>query len=284
MVDEDGLTLAGTWMTPVHIEPPDGSLSIYGVVASWEAVGATISMSLDGEFWTPLQSDVRSPLVSAGMDPTGLDAYIMVEFTAGIDEAYVNWLQVDCIETGNMDTVTERTVTISGNCTPNYDHEPFLQQDNIGLYLTGGTLTITPDADEDVPPPQTIEIWVKMLNAKNLKVMIGSNIFDDPTDGVQYTNGNRDAAQPDPGEWSMLHLVCDTPITENISITHDNLLISRIVLYADALTDDQVDEIYTAYVGTAVLQVDDDGSTGVAGADTNEAIVYFHDWTITGAG
>lgn len=282
---DTGLSLGGVWQTISHLAPADGQNAIYGAVLDWNGLGLSVDVSIDGITWTPAVPGVRLGLIVPGIDPTIIDLMIRVTFDADKDitDTYLNWISATVFETGAFFIKGLRDITMSGLSTSNPDNPPFLSYDNSGVLLTGGTLTITPNTDEEVDGAKTIELWIKQLNAQNVKVNIGGVTFDDPTTGTQYINGDADAGQPNPGEWSIMHLVCNSPVTQNITITHTGLIIARVVLYEDAFTKDQVSEVYGLYTGTTPVIVPDESTVGVTTPD-DEATPYNFAWTVTGFG
>lgn len=268
---ENGVSVPGTWTTSWQMDYP--ATSIYGVMVEWSGEHITIEGSLDEVTWTPLTNRRLIPFIPEGFDPTGKELLIRVTFAGGqaTDPAYLESLKVIGFLNNQFEPVQNLTITASHPSVLRGDFEPIEYREDNGVYLAGGTATITKGVD-DPQDTRTVEIWVKPVT--------GSVTFG-PAATAQYRNGEVSTSLP-VGEWSLVHLTYAANVTAPITITGD-CVVGQVVLYPTQLTATDILTVYKAYTGRPTYRVLDTGTIGVT-EPTTPALVYTAPWSIEGAG
>jgi hypothetical protein len=239
----------------------------------WYGYGETVEASVDGTTWVAVKKGENLSNIPTGFDPTNKALYIRVTFAAGLTEAYVDSLQVNGYTAASV-VVNGRTLTYTNPAVVFDEHLPFQLRDDWGVRLTGGTITITPDAVSEVPSPvQTVEIWMKRTTED--AVVISGNVSGAAT--TKYFNGIAGNVY-DTGEWTVRHFVSAAGITGNITIT-GNAIIGKVAIYPTALSAAEVAQVVAQYTG--VYKTTQDGSSPITIAEpASSTTVYSHDWEI----
>lgn len=271
-----GVSLAGTWMGVFPLDASELS-SIFGVSLNWDGKGVVIEASVDsGTTWVTAERGKRLSNIPSDFDPTGKLLEVRVSFVGGLveDPSYLNKIVITGFSTGVTQPVSNRVVTYSGSSHPQEEFEPVELEDSWGTELNGGSIVIGTDtSDEGAVEPRTLEIWIR---ANTTVAPTFNNVFE-----TSYSNGESGLNLP-VGQWVLLHLVDDAPITEPISITGD-CQVGQAVVYETAITATTAKDIYNSYIGLVRVRVSDDSSIGVTESATGTT-VYAHDWQITASG
>lgn len=268
----NGVSVAGSWIASVPLDV-QGDTSIYGVLVSWSGYNITVDTSLDGITWTPATNGRLTSVIANGSNPTGKDLRIRVNFAGGqqVDPAYLESLSLVGFRNNNVNSLSNRTVTVSHPAALRKDYEPTLYRDDNGASLAGGTLTIGTDTGSEPQVARTLEMWVKPLSGTPTISVAGT----------KYRNGVADSTLP-LGEWSLIHYVAAADIATAITVSGD-IIVGQVTLYPSALTASDVDFIYRSYTGRAVERFTDNSLVGVQEGAT-PASIYAQDWAIDGAG
>lgn len=277
-VQWSGTSEAGSWIGSVPLDV-SGDTSIYGVYVEWQGQGVTMEYSLNGTTWNSLTNRRLVGGISPGYNPTNKDLEVRATFPGGIvdDTAYLSDLKIIGFRTAAVTNITARTVSVSTPSILRGNHEPIFYRNDNGVYLNGGTLTISTEPTGDTDEvTKTIEIWVKNNGTTHTLTATGGGT---PT---EYKNGVAATASTTRGEWSLLHYVYSSAVTSAITIS-GNVIIGRVVLYSNSLTATEIDTIYKGYTGAPVLQVNDTGGFSVAESAT-PASIYAYAWAIDAAG
>ncbi len=267
-----GLSLAGSWQTSVPLDSLNDT-SIYGVMVDWSGLNVTVDVSLDGTTWTAHEAGELVSIISNGYNPTGKDLRIRVNFAGGLadDPAYLESLTVIGFRNNTVNSLANRTVTVTHPAVMRGDYEPNLYRDDNGISLHGGTLTIGADTGSEPEVARTLEMWIKPLS-ESVTISVG---------GTKYRNGVADTTLP-VGEWSLIHYVAAADIAGSITVTGD-AIVGQAVLYPSALTASDVAFLFDSYRGGTALRFTDVTTTSITESAT-PVDIYAHDWAIDGAG
>lgn len=267
-----GLSLAGTWTVATPLDA-QADISIYGVLLSWSGKNITVDTSLDGTTWTAATNGRLIGTISSGYNPTNIDLQIRVSFAGGlaVDPAYLESITVIGFRNNTINSIANRTVTVSGPGVMREDYETNLYRDDNGISINGGTLTIGTDTGPDPDVARTLELWIKP-KVGTPTISVG---------GTKYRNGVADTTLP-VGEWSLIHYVATSNIATNITITGD-CIVGQATLYPTPLSATDVANIYKSYTGAQVIRFSDTATVAISEAATPTAI-YAHDWSIDVAG
>lgn len=268
----NGVSIPGVWMTSVPLDV-EGDLSIYGVYLGWSGIDITVDVSLDGTSWAPARQGELVSVIPEGMNPTDKDLQIRVSFAGGLedDPARLDSMVAIGFKDNTIDNITARDIYVTHPAVVRADHETNLYRDDNGVSLGGGTMTIGPDTTLDPDVVRTLELWIKPLGG-----LVSISVA-----GTRYRNGVLDGTLPI-GEWSLVHFVSSSDVTENITIS-GNCIIGQASLYPDSLTAEQVDFIWRAYTGGTAIRFDD--PTSVVMNDIGDSVAtYEYDWAIDSAG
>lgn len=267
-----GLSVAGTWTVGTPLDA-QADTSIYGVMVAWSGKDITVDVSLDGTTWTPAISGELVSIISNGYNPTGKDLQIRVSFAGGlaVDPAYLESLTVIGFRNNSVNSLANRTVTVSHPAVMREDYEPNLYRDDNGVNLHNGTLTIGTDTGPDADVARTLELWIKPISGAPT-ISVG---------GTKYRNGVADATLPI-GEWSLIHYVAGVDITSDITVT-GNCIVGQAALYPTPLSSTDVSNIYKSYTGAQTIRFTETVDVEITEGATPAAI-YTHDWAIDGAG
>ena len=266
----DDVTLAGQWNGSVTLQDGETATAIESVNLYWEGQNETVSVSTDGETWTAATKNEPVSIISAGFVPTDTDLFIQVELAAGQEESYVSNLTVR----GYLEDTTitaNRVVTYTPEAIPLDEYRPHEFNDNWGVNLNGGTLTIGTDLISSSPDTiQTIEIWMKRTNS--------TQSYSGLTAGsTSYINGVASATVP-VGEWIVRHYVKPAGFSTDISISGD-IIIGQVSFYPTALTTQNMADILASYTGVK-KSTTNDGATLAISEPTESTVIYAHDWEI----
>lgn len=270
----DGISSAGKWSVAIPLDST-GHTSIYGVALSWSGTGVAVECSIDETNWVEAKNGELVQVIAPNLDPTDKDLQVRVSFDGGIvdDPSRLESLTLIGYLNNNVSNITLNPITLSHPALVRKDFETNLFRDDNGVFLGGGSITIGPDTSEDPEPVRTIELWVK---PRASGFTIGG-----PSGMTMYRNGVVDSSWP-VGEWSLIHVVSDTDITSDVTITGD-AIIGQMAFYDLSLTADDITHLYRSYNGTTAFRVSD--SDVVSISELSEPVyVYAHDWSISQAG
>lgn len=268
-----GVSMPGKWYDAFTLTSAD-TTSIYGVNLDWQGDGASVDVSLDGAAWTPVDRGINVSIIPPGFDPTDKQLLIRISFPGGItnDTSYVDNLTVTGVRSAVSSTWSGRTVTFS-NAFQQKDAGPLSFDHHWGAKVNaGGTITITPDTNEQGVIARSLEVWIRADDA-NAAVNVT---------GTTYQNGVSTAASLPIGQWTLLHIVPSAAITGNIVIT-GAAQVGQVGVYSKALSASDVSAISLAYSGANVLRVGDNSPISIS--ESPDAVeIYSHNWSILSAG
>lgn len=268
----NSVSVAGTWTTAFALDT-SAVTSIYGVSLDWTGQGAVVDVSLDGLTWETVSKRTLVATITNGFDPTDKELLVRVSFPGGItdDESYIERISVIGWQSNVVPVFANRTVMLTHPAVLRGDGAVFDYRDDVGLYLDGGSVSIGADISPDPLNPLTIELWVR-INSGTLTVN---------QTGTTYVNGAA-SSTIDVGEWTLYHIVTAAPVTTAITITGD-VSIAHVGLYDDALTAQQISDVYDAFTGLTAVSITESSTLSVTGA-IDPVKIYTHDWAITSAG
>lgn len=304
-----GVSIAGTW-TDLFVMSVTDLVSIYGVNMVWDGDGAIVEASLDGIVWETVERGKNLDIIPPGFDPTEKELLIRISFPGGIadDPSYVDNMTVTGFKTGVTPPVHGRDITFTSPAYIRNEHEPVEYSDDWGARLPHGYVSITEDSTDDPMLPGTIELWIKPNNTEkfyidgrtgsgdvsNFLLNIGDNFYS-ATRMTGYINGNlRTTEALRVGEWSLIHIVPDTPLSGKLTInagfdssiidtSTGDITVGQIVLYEDALTAAQIADLYESYTSLNVAKANDSSFVQIT-EPTTAAVIIDADWSIVSAG
>lgn len=265
----NGVSVAGSWVTVV---PLSGTTTLSGVNLNWDGVGATVETSLDGTTWETVTRGVNISSVGATFNPDGKVLHIRVSFPGGItnDTSFVDNLSVSAFKGGTQQAFGGWTVSVTNGYFE--DERPVSElNENFGLQLNSGTLTLTPTST-DFTPAYTIEIWMMPRAALSTNLTSPSATYADGSVNVPLNDG----------EWQVRTYVFNAGRSGNITVTGTGQ-IGQVVIYPKALTQAQVDAAYQSYIGIPSVRFADVSAISVSESPA-AAEIYEYDWAIEAAG
>lgn len=279
VIVKDGLLLpqfnsdtsnAGYWMDSFLFNTEQ--TSIYGVIPHWFGTGVTLEASLDGVDWEVMQRGKRLELIPSGFDQTNQNIQIRVSFAGGIveDESYLESLTMVCLVSNVSSQVAGRTVTYTESNPLNVSG--YLRDDWGVTIEEGGSISVSPDAA--AASSKTVELWVKRLPGTTTPAITGFT-------STSYVNGAPSAVTFNLGEWTLIHLTSATDI--GAFTISGPIQIGEVSMYSEQKNATQVQSIYSQYMMTNKLRVDDNTIVSVTESITGTKI-YAHEWTIEAAG
>lgn len=267
----NGLTMGGEWAGAVNLYNGEAASAVQSLNLDWEGMNVTVQASLDMTTWETVVRGKKVALVTPGFNPTDKDLFIKVTFPSGQEEAYIQNLRIKAYLNAD-NVVANRTINYDSQTVPMDEFEAHLLREDWGVRLNGGTLTVNPvDSVSDTPQiTKTIEVWMKRLPGSiSYAGLDAANVF--------YVNGVLTSTTP-VGEWVVSHFVKNDGFASNIQITGD-VIVGKVALYPDALTQSDVTNIVTSYTGVKVLSTASSGLVGV-GESVSPLQIYSHDWGI----
>lgn len=270
--DSTGVSVAGAWYKSVGLESSNAT-TVYGVQLSWDGVGATVQVSLDGVTWETVTRGKNCTTVPAGTTTSGKVLQIRITFPGGTlnDESYVDNLNVVGLTTAASLEIAGRTIT-STLAHPEREHDFAEYSDHYGIEIdAGGTVVISADA-LGASVARTLEVFIKRQGANPTLSMTGTN----------YINGATGSATLIDGQWALMHIVAGADVTGTITI-NGPCQVGYVGIYDTALSAGTIAAIYSDYVGTDAPRVADASVISVA-ESTNAANIYQHDWSIAASG
>jgi len=269
---EAGISMPGQWFGVFPLDATDAT-SVYGVSMSWTGEGATVAASLDGTTWEVAQRGSNLALIPPGFNPANKELQIRVDFAGGVedDPSYIDTLSVVGFESGDIPSIDSRTISTTGFVMN--DYEPAELRDDWGTKLPSGeTITVTPSLSPSAVSPKTIEVWAKGTFSTNVVAT------------TTRSNGGT-AYNPILGDWQMRSLVVPAGHTGDIVITStsNDTIIGQIAVYEDEKTNDEISDIYGAYVGLPRATVNSSSTVGITVSDEEPAL-YDYEWSISASG
>lgn len=266
---DTGLTLASQWLDSVDLYVGETPIALESVSMFWYGEGETVEVSLDGITWTPVERGSNIPIISPGFNPVDQELYVRVSFAAGLEYAYIDYLQVR----GYTSTTVEqdnRTITYTSPIVVLDEYHPLEMRDDWGVNIeSGGSISIGPDLITDTPVPvETVEVWVK----KNTTALT-HNLTPDAT----YVNGIS-GGSADNNEWHVVHYTVAAGVSGTITLSGD-VQIGKVAFYDSVLTQSDIDGIVANYTGIQSELHDGDGTIALS-EPAEPALIYAHDWEI----
>lgn len=271
---DDDTSVAGNWVDTIPLATD--ATSIFGIMVDWDGEGATVEVSLDGTTWEQVTRGARPDLIPAGFDPTGQHLEVRVSFPGGIvdDTSYVDNLNIVGMKSAISPMVGGRTITFT-NAVMERDYPPLALNDNWGVELDNGTITISADTTDTAAPIRTVEMWVKPTTTTAPAINVGGVTY---LDAIPLSGG----ATWNVGQWRLCHIVLTADMTTDLVIS-GSAQIGSVTVYDTALAPADIDDIFANYTVSDPLYVNDVSILTVieppAAAD-----IYAHDWTILSSG
>lgn len=266
-----GVSIAGYWQTVIPLGLSD--TPIYAANLIWEGTGAKVETSRDGIDWDTAQKAKALTTIPKGMNGEGEFLYVRVSFPGGVADETSSFdnMVFSLYASGSIPNFSGREVVLD-KATPEADFDVIDFQENWGVELEGGSVTIKAPVGETGIIPSVVEVW----GMKN-----GSTFTDNLGAATVYTNGGTSKAWAN-GEWQLRHYVFDTPYTGDIVFSGTGQ-IGHIVLYPAKLSAADIHEIYTAYVGKPKIEVEVDEVFDIHEFN-GKVDIYEYDWGIESAG
>lgn len=269
----DGVSQASSWTVVAPIETGEYT-SIHGVLVNWSGKNVTLQASLDGTNWVAVQRNKLLSNIPNGFNPQTASLQIRATFAGGRtdDEEWLESMTVIGYSSNTINPTGTRTITIPSAGVVNDNHEPMLLEEQNGVTLNGGTLTIAADATADATAERTIEIWVKVLSGTLSRSFTGA---------TEYRNGLIYDAPP-VGQWSVIHAVMAANVTTSITIGGD-VIVGSVAVYPTAFSAADVTDIYASYTGYVNARATENSAVAMS-ENVSPVKIYAHNWSITGAG
>jgi hypothetical protein len=267
---DGGLTLGAVWLDSVNIYNGSTPSPIQSINLWWSGKNVTVEVSLDGATWTTAVERQNLSIISPGFDPTGKELHIRVTLTAGVDEAYLEYIEVN----GYLDFFTisnNRQVSYLNTGISYKEATPSELRNDWGAYSgSAGSITIGPDTSGSPSAVRTYELWIKPDS--DLTTSFGMSVAN------SYQNGASSTTSLKGGEWTLYHLVLSSNYTGNIIIP-SGIQVGRVAVYPTALSASDIAAIATNYTGVSKTRYSASASLSVSEPAT-PALVYAHDWEI----
>jgi hypothetical protein len=296
-------SLAGVWTGMFQIGT--SLANIYGIDVDWDGIGSfTVDASIDnGGSWVNLTNGniVAGTFNWASSDNSVL---IRVTFAGGIvsDTSAVERLRVIAYRNATVvGTDGSRTISVTGTQTTwPESNEPVESNSATGFSLTSGSMTLSVDAEVDVPKNVgSLEFWVKFGGTTASKYLFDARgsggtefLWSNASgqlafpSGTLYVNGTSYATTafvPVADTWYHVVYVFATPANRVMTLGAGGVEQFAIInVYPNQLTATEVALAYLMYSGypTASLGSDSNPITEVA----TPFKMYAYDWSISPTG
>lgn len=268
---DNRLSIASSWSAAFPLDIFEIT-SIYGIFVEWSALNVTVEARINTGSWTALTNRRLITGIGPAYATTDKLLEIRVTFPAGVaaNLSFLESLSIVGFQSNTFDTTESRSISVSYPGVPRKDYEPIEYNENNGVYLDGGTLTIAPDTSETPEPVYTIEIWAKIVSGTLTRTGI--------TASASWTNAAGGAALQI-GQWGLFTLSSATDLSGVTLTFSGDVIIGQIALYPTALTQTQVTQIYKCYTGVPVLSFTDTGSIGIAEV-ASPVTLSIRDWAV----
>lgn len=273
---QSGLTLSGTWTSPVDLYTGPSPLPIESINISWVGENITVETSTDNINWTAATNGSNLSNIASGFDPSDKALYVRVNFTSGLSEAYIEELVINGYNSATA-LFSNRVITYPSQSVAKEERDPLELQEDWGVTLGGGTITIAPDAISGSPEAvKSIELWVK--KSTSTYPTLSAN-FASATS--TYVNGVAGAITYNAGEWVVLHYTLAAGFSGDITIAGD-IQLGKVTVYPSTLSASTITSLVTNYTG--VNNSVQTGSSSIAIAESATPVsAYAYDWEIVAA-
>lgn len=270
----DGVTEEGRWMTAVPLT--DAGSSIYAVSLKWEGEGVIVQTSKDNINWSTAENGVNIDTITPTTSTPDLMLYLQVIFPAGrtLENTYLDSLSVTVHPPNPVPDVGGREVVLS-NTSIELDTDVKTLHQDWGFELRNGSITIKESTDADKFNPKTIEVWAR----KDGTTFADNLLTGSPT--RWRTNGGASESYR-VGEWQLRHYVFDAGFTGDI-VFNGTGQIGHVIMYQDALTNEEIKEIYDAYCGAPTKFLTNSDSLNIYEL-AGEVDIYEYEWAIESSG
>lgn len=270
----DGVTEEGRWMTAVPLT--DAGTSIYAVSVKWEGDGVIVQTSRDNINWVDAENGVNISTVTPTTSTADLMLYLQVIFPAGrtLENTYLDSLSVTVHPPSPIPEVAGREVVLD-NVSIEIDADVKTFHQDWGFELRNGTITIKASTDAEKFNPKTIEVWSR----KDGTTFADNLVTGSPT--RWRTNGGASESYRT-GEWQLRHYVFDSGFTGDI-VFNGTGQIGHVIMYEDALTNDEIKEIYDAYCGAPTKFLTNSDSLNIYEL-AGQVDIYEYEWAIEASG
>lgn len=265
----NGLTLAGKWEDTIDISYGTAT-SIDSINMSWNGENVGVEASLDGTTWTTVNRGENLSIIPSGFNPLGKSLSIRISFTEGVEDAWIDSLQINGYLSDTVTPLSGRPLTYLK--AVNFDDmHPLNLREDMGVKLFGGEISVSPDTGDEGYVIKTVEAWIKRNNLTNPTLSF--------TPTTTYVNGV-DGATAGVGEWALYHYTIPSGIT-NFDIA-GTITIGALAVYDTTVSAITAAKIYSNYKG-AVKFSEDDASIVAITEPATSADIYAHDWEIVTA-
>lgn len=270
---ENGLTMDASWEIVI---PLDSDGSMYAGTVRWEGQGLIVETSRDGNTWIVAENGVNVANITSGASSTDEVLYIRVKFLPGLNEgeSFLDRLIFTLHSTSSVPEVGGREVILS-KASIEDNHEIKKYHENWGLELRDGSLTIKALVDEEPVNPKTIEVWVR----KGITGSMSDNLY---TPANRWRSNGTTGQTYRTGEWQLRHYVFDSGFSGDIVFSGTGQ-IGHVILYPEALTNDDIKSIYDSYMGAPSLSVPNPDVVDIF--EFNDQVdISEYDWAIEASG
>lgn len=270
----EGVTVAGRWETAVPLN--DAGSNLYAANVKWAGTGFSVSTSRDGNTWAVAENGVNVSTINSTVNTSDSMLYVRVQFPAGLppEEAVLESLTISVFSSGSIAEVAGRQILLSG-ASVEEDTDLKRYHNDWGVELRNGSITIKESTEEPKFAPKTIEVWARKEGGTFVDNLIGAS----PT--VWRSNGGASSSYRT-GEWQLRHYVFNAGFEGDI-VFNGTGQIGHIILYTEALTNDNLKEIYDSYMGVPTASITSTQSLDIH-EFPGEVDIYEYDWTIESSG
>ena len=269
----NGASVPGEWYSVCDLYTGPTANKISAINFEWDGTGVKVEASIGGSGWVTVTRGINISLVPTGygLDPTGTELSIKVSFTGGAvdDEAHLKSLTAN-VFTGNVEPAGNRSVTYTQPVSLRPSSEVLTSRRG-AILGAGGKVSVAADSSSSPVNPKTLEIWYRPL-AGNITTNFS---------GTEYTNGVP-GSDYILGAWKLMHITRDSNFLGALNIS-GRVQVGRVVLYANKLTAEEVNNIYKSYVGVPVTRIGDNSVVTVSEL-AQASNIYAYDWSIEASG
>lgn len=272
----DSYTVEGTWTRAFNLYNGSSPDPVYCLNVYWEGKNATVEASIDNTTWETVDILTGLSFIDSGVSVTNKSLTVRITFDAGVDDAYVSFIEVSGYLKNTWQEPNGRIISVqNADDTATFnDQEPAGLRTDWGLVNGSGTLTIGQDVSSGDPlDAKTVEIWIRPLSGTN--PTFSTNLT---TGTTVYTNGSTGSTLRR-GEWFVRHYTSSSTISGDITISGD-FQIGRVVLYDTELSATQISSLVNNYLGRLIANRSSGGTVSIFEPVT-PADIYAHDWSTT---